>query len=185
MAVVGGIGVAAFAGSVEPGPENGSVAPTRLEVDLSEREMYLYHGGDLVNTYQVAVGEPEHPTPTGDFDIDRIEWNPDWVPPNSEWAEDEERKAPDDPENPMVGAKLFFKYPDYYIHGTNAEHTLGSAASHGCVRMDPERVKDLAKWVQEHAGEPRSDAWYADARRNDASTEVVSLPDAIPVEIHE
>ena len=128
-------------------------------IDISERGMYLYHEGKLVNTYTVAVGQPEFPTPKGEFEIDRIEWNPDWVPPNTKWAKDEERKDPNDADNPMVGAKLFFKYPDYYIHGTDATHTLGTAASHGCIRMKPAEVKDLGAWVQEHSGEKRSDAW--------------------------
>ena len=183
LMVAGGMGLGAWIGSAERSPIDRELAPTRLEVDLSERKMYLYHDERVVNSYDVAVGEPEHPTPSGNFQIDRIEWNPDWVPPNSEWAEDEERKEPDDPDNPMVGAKLFFKYPDYYIHGTNAQHTLGTAASHGCVRMDPERVKDLAEWVQNHGGKKRSDAWYEEAKQNDQDAEVISLPDAIPLEI--
>ena len=185
IALVGGLGMTAMAGLPERVLAAEALASTRLEVDLSEREMYLYHKGEIVNTYTVAVGQPEFPTPQGDFSINRIEWNPDWVPPNEGWAEDESKKDPNDPDNPMVGAKLFFEYPDYYIHGTDAPHTLGTAASHGCIRMDPDEVKDLARWVQEHAGAERSDSWYAEARQDDESQHVVKLPDAIPVEIHE
>lgn len=160
------------------------VASVRLEVDLSERTLSVYHGGELMNQFDVAVGEPEHPTPEGSFGIDRIIWNPDWVPPNVEWAEDETRTAPDDPDNPMVGAKLFFKYPDYYIHGTDAPHTLGSAASHGCIRMNPADVKNLGEFVQEHGGESRSDAWYERVQRNDHSKHEVTLPDPVSLKIH-
>ena len=161
-----------------------TASAVRLEVDLSERTLLVYHGGELMNTFDVAVGEPEHPTPTGDFSISRIIWNPAWVPPRSEWAKEESRAAPDDPDNPMVGAKLFFKYPDYYIHGTDAVETLGTAASHGCIRMNPADVESLGRFIQEHGGESRSDAWYERVQRDDESKHEVTLPDPVPIEIH-
>ena len=184
VALVGGLGTTAAVGLPERAPAEEALAPTRLEIDISEREMYLYHEGEIVNTYPVAVGQPEYPTPTGDFEIDRVEWNPDWIPPNTEWGNKREKKDPNDPDNPMVGAKLFFEYPDYYIHGTDATHTLGEAESHGCIRMDPQEVKDLAKWVQEHADEERSADWYEEARQNDETMHIVKLSDPVPVDIH-
>lgn len=184
-AVLGGLGLTAAAGLPASPPAESALAPTRLEVDLSERELYLYHGGERVNTYPVAIGEPDHPTPTGDFEIDRIVWNPAWVPPDTEWGRKRERQDPDDPDNPMVGAKLFFRYPDYYIHGTDAEHTLGEAESHGCVRMEPGEAMDLAKWVQEHGGEARSEAWFERVRADDGSKHEVALPDPVPIVIHD
>ena len=165
-------------------PGRGSTGPHAPGSGSLGARDYLYHEGKIVNTYPVAVGEPEYPTPKGDFSISRIEWNPDWVPPNTEWGNKREKTDPNDPDNPMVGAKLFFEYPDYYIHGTDATHTLGQAESHGCIRMDPDEVKDLAKWVQEHAGAERSESWYAEARQ-DETMHVVKLPNAIPVEIRE
>lgn len=182
--LAGSLGVTAMVGLPESPPAEEALAPTRLEVDISEREMYLYHDGEIVNTYAVAVGESDYPTPTGDFEINRIEWNPNWVPPNTEWGREREKKDPNDADNPMVGAKLFFQYPDYYIHGTDATHTLGEAESHGCIRMDPAEVLDLAKWVQEHAGENRSEAWFREARQDDESEHVVRLSSPVSVEIH-
>ena len=185
MVMVGGIGASAAAVYPREAPAETALAPTRLEVDISEREMYLWHEGEIVNTYPVAVGEPDYPTPKGDFSISRIEWNPDWVPPNTEWGNKREKQDPNDPDNPMMGAKLFFEYPDYYIHGTDATHTLGQAESHGCIRMDPDEVLDLAKWVQEHAGESRSTSWYQEARQDDETMHIVKLSDQIPIDIHE
>ena len=184
-ALIGGLGMTAMVGLPERAPASETLAPTRLEVDISEREMYLWHEGEIVHTYPVAVGEPDYPTPKGDFSISRIEWNPDWVPPNTEWGNKREKQDPNDPDNPMVGAKLFFEYPDYYIHGTDATHTLGQAESHGCIRMDPNEVLDLAKWVQEHASESRSESWYREARQDDETMHVVKLSDQIAIDIHE
>lgn len=186
MAMAAALGLsAAGAPAVGTGHLAEGVAPTRLVVDLSERTLYLYHDGEVVNTYRVAVGEPEHPTPRGSFRVDRVVWNPGWVPPNAEWAEDEEELAPDDSENPMVGAKLFFEYPDYYIHGTHDTHTLGGAASHGCIRMEPAEVERLAEWVQEHGGEPRGDAWFRRVGTDDGTSHTVTLPDPVRITIRE
>lgn len=185
VALAGALGLTAMVGLPERAPAaETALAPTRLEVDLSERELYLYHDGEIVNTYAVAVGEPEHPTPEGDFSISRVEWNPDWVPPNTEWGQEHEKQDPNDEKNPMLGAKLFFEYPDYYIHGTDATHTLGQAESHGCIRMDPADVKDLGEWVQEHAGAERGAEWYQEARQDDETMHVVDLPEEIAVVIH-
>jgi lipoprotein-anchoring transpeptidase ErfK/SrfK len=183
-ALLGGLGMTAMVGLPERAPASEARGPTRLEVDISERQMYLYHDGRIVNTYAIAVGESDHPTPRGDFAINRIEWNPNWVPPNTEWGREREKRDPNDPENPMVGAKLFFQYPDYYIHGTDATHTLGEAESHGCIRMDPDEVLDLARWVQEHAGEDRSESWFREARQDDESEHEVTLSDPVSIQIH-
>lgn len=155
----------------------------RLEVDVSERVLTVHGPDGAVRTYEVAVGEPDHPTPTGSFTIDRIVWNPGWVPPKAEWAEDEEEKAPNDPDNPMVGAKLFFKYPDYYVHGTHATETLGDAASHGCIRMRPADVIELARMVQTHGGAARDDAWFERVAADDGTDHEVRLPNPVPIEI--
>ena len=195
LAVVGALGFSAAAGlpegataaplrPVDVASPVEALSPIRLVVDISERKLYIYHGGELRNTLDVAVGEPEHRTPKGAFTINRIIWNPAWVPPpNAEWAEDETKKAPNDPENPMVGAKLFFEYPDYYIHGTDTLQTLGTAASHGCIRMNPVDVMNLAELVQEHGGKSRSDAWYERVQRDDSDKHKVTLSDPISVEI--
>ena len=160
-------------------------APLRLEVDLSERKLYVHHGSTTIDTFDVAIGQPGHRTPTGEYSIDRIIWNPRWVPPDSEWAKGEERKEPGDPANPMQGAKLFFRYPAYYIHGTNAPASIGEAASHGCIRMWPDEVERLARMVQQHGGEPRDDTWYEAMIRSDKNREAVRLSEPVPITIHQ
>jgi hypothetical protein len=88
-------------------------------------------------------------------------WNPSWrPPPNSSWAKGKTAKGPGEPGNPMKVVKIFFQEPDYYIHGTGDVESLGSAASHGCLRMDPEQVADLAKLIMEHGGQPREENWF-------------------------
>jgi lipoprotein-anchoring transpeptidase ErfK/SrfK len=121
-----------------------------MRVDLSERELHVIENGDVVRTYGVAVGTRKHPTPTGQFWTGRIEWNPRWVPPPTEWARRLRARDGGDPRNPMQGVKIYFKAPYYYIHGTNNPSSIGSAASHGCLRMRSKDAKALARRISKH-----------------------------------
>jgi len=59
----------------------------------------------------------------------------------------------------MRTVKIFFQEPDYYIHGTNATETLGEAASHGCLRMDPDDAAEVGLLVMENSGVIRDWDW--------------------------
>jgi len=136
-------------------------APLTLRASLSERMLYVQRGDTTLQTFSVAVGTDQYSTPLGAFRIKKIIWNPSWrPPPDSEWARGKAAKDPGDPRNPMKVVKIFFKEPDYYIHGTGDVESLGSAASHGCLRMDPEEVAALAKLIMEHGGQPREENWF-------------------------
>ena len=193
-AVFGVLAVAVFAGVAQSGilgdpvpaaPDSEVVAeaPVRLEVDLSERRLQLYRGDEVVESFAVAVGKSAHPTPKGDFGIRRIIWNPRWVPPKVPWAKGKTAKAPGDPENPMGRVKMFFKEPDYYIHGTNAEESLGSAASHGCIRMSNADIVRLAEVVMEGGGARRDPSWFERVKNFVTRSHEVRLEDAVPVTI--
>ena len=121
--------------------------PMRLKVDLSERCLYVIQGNEVVRTYGVAVGRRKYPTPTGSFWTGRIDWNPAWKPPNSPWARNKRPRRPGDPANPMQGVKIFFREPTFFIHGTNNPGSIGTASSHGCVRMTKGDAIDLAKRI--------------------------------------
>jgi murein L,D-transpeptidase YcbB/YkuD len=156
-----------------------------VEVDLSERRLVVHHGDGAPTIYEVAIGAHGHATPRGQFAMDSIVWNPGWVPPDSDWAKGARARRPGDPENPMQGAKIFFRKPYYYIHGTNDVESLGDAASHGCVRMNPEDVVVLARVIMEHAGEPRADSWFDWIKANADKSVSVSLPRPVRLNIHE
>jgi lipoprotein-anchoring transpeptidase ErfK/SrfK len=136
-------------------------APLEITANLSARMLVVRRGDSTLKTFAVAVGKERYPTPTGTFRINKMIWNPSWrPPPNSVWAKGKTAKGPGEPGNPMKVVKIFFKEPDYYIHGTGDVESLGSAASHGCLRMDPEEVAELAKLIMEHGGQPREENWF-------------------------
>jgi lipoprotein-anchoring transpeptidase ErfK/SrfK len=153
-----------------------------LRVDLSDRRLEAVVDGDVVETFDVSVGKDRNPTPEGDFAIRKVIWNPSWTPPDEKWARGKTEKAPGDPDNPMKRVKMFFKEPDYYIHGTGDEESLGKAESHGCIRMHPEDVTRLAQLVMEHGGKPMPEPWYRRLFRSRA-TKVVYLAAPVAVEI--
>ncbi len=157
-------------------------AELRLEVNLESRELVAFVDGDEYRRFPVAIGKEKYPTPTGTFKIRKVIWNPSWRPPDSKWARGKTAKPPGHPENPMKRVKMFFKEPDYYIHGTADDDSLGKAESHGCLRMSEEDVTELAKLVMEHGGKPMPEPWYRRIFRK-KTTKVVYLEAPVPVEI--
>lgn len=161
---------------------SGASAGLLLRVDLSDRRLDAVVNDEVVETFDVSVGKDDNPTPRGDFSIRKVIWNPSWTPPDAKWARGKTEKAPGDPDNPMKRVKMFFQEPDYYIHGTGDERSLGKAESHGCIRMHPEDVTRLAQLVMAHGGKPMPEPWYRRLFRTRA-TKVVYLETPVPVEI--
>lgn len=164
---------------------NGASDPAiSLHVNRAERTLTVSQNGVETETFKIAVGSDSHPTPPGQFFIEKIIWNPGWVPPNAEWSNEEEPKEPGDPENPMQAVKIYFNPPDYFIHGTNAPHSIGEAASHGCIRMEVNDALMLARMIQDLSGSGHDDDWYADVVGDPTRTTTVDLttPVAILIE---
>jgi lipoprotein-anchoring transpeptidase ErfK/SrfK len=158
-------------------------AALRLRIDISERKLHVEKNGESVATYGIAVGTGNHPTPQGSFSIRRMVWNPRWVPPDSEWARDEKPRGPGDPKNPMGRVKIFFREPTYYIHGTNAEGSIGRAASHGCVRMRNADAIELARTLIDQAGAPIEPGLIQRLINHVRQTREVRLSNVIPLQI--
>jgi lipoprotein-anchoring transpeptidase ErfK/SrfK len=122
---------------------------TVVTVSRAGRTIRVFEGAQVTKTYRAAVGEPNHPTPTGQFTVQSMQKNPTWNVPNSEWAGDLAGKTipGGSPDNPLVARWIGFN-GSVGFHGTKEAGSLGQAASHGCVRMDPSDVKDLYERVQ-------------------------------------
>ena len=131
-----------------------------LAASTKKNILELRVGGRTLRRYDVSVGKKAHPTPQGTFRVNHIVWNPGWVPPKVKWAKGEKAAAPGSEKNPMKVVKIFFKEPDYYIHGTGDEDNLGEAASHGCIRMSQRDAFALGRYLMDHGGAEKSDEWY-------------------------
>jgi len=175
-----------WAPGADPVASTPAEANIRLEADLSDRTLRVLRGdGSVLRSYPITVGKDGHRTPTGSFSIRRIIWNPRWVPPNSEWARNERPREPGDPGNPMGRAKIFFRSPTYYIHGTNDEASLGRAASHGCIRMKNADVMELARLLMENGGASRPESWFQRVISRIRTSEEVHLTRPVSLVIRE
>jgi lipoprotein-anchoring transpeptidase ErfK/SrfK len=123
-------------------PEDNTI---RLVLRLQERQLYVYQGEEAIATYPVAVGRPDTPTPTGEFQIFEMLENPAWKNPRT--GEIEPPGA-----NGSLGTRWmgFVNMPNGVIgfHGTPNRASIGSAASHGCVRMRNEDAEALFRQIE-------------------------------------
>jgi lipoprotein-anchoring transpeptidase ErfK/SrfK len=157
----------------------------RFVVDISERELRVLNGDRLVRTHPVAVGTQEWPTPTGSWEFHRVDINPEWIPPtNEEWAKEETRKAPGDPENPMGRARLVYRMPNT-VHGTNDVESLGKASSHGSIRVANEVAIALAEMLLKAGGAWAGPQWFGQMTENRTTEYQIDLANTIPIRVQE
>jgi len=152
--------------------------PLTMASSTEKKILVVRIGPYDVKKYDVAVGTKAHPTPTGRFVVRHMIWNPGWAPPNARWARGKQATAPGNPKNPMRAVKIFFNEPDYYIHGTNKEDSIGYAASHGCIRMTEADATDLGRYLIAHTGLEKDDNWFISAFSSDKPTDV-QLPHGV------
>ncbi len=114
-------------------------------VSLAQCKIRLYDGAKLVKTYPCAPGRPAFPTPTGDFVVDTKLANAPWINPGSAWAAGMPQSIPPGPYNPMGVRKIGINYSGVFMHGIPPSEfsSIGTHASHGCMRMMPSDVADL------------------------------------------
>jgi hypothetical protein len=122
-----------------------------LAVSRSKKELRYFVEEKLVKTYIVAIGRIGFETPAGLYEIQSKAVNPAWYVPKEEWAGDLAGKIipPGDPENPLKARWMGF-WDGAGIHGTAESSSIGSAASHGCIRMRVPDVIDLYERVPLH-----------------------------------
>ena len=116
--------------------------PAILFVDRASFTLTLYKNLKRTKTYGIAVGQVGLETPAGLYHIQNKAVDPAWTMPNSDWVAPEDRGKivpGGTPENPLK-ARWLGIFAGAGIHGTDAVDSIGSAASHGCVRM---RIPDV------------------------------------------
>ncbi|HKF81946.1 MAG TPA: L,D-transpeptidase/peptidoglycan binding protein [Solirubrobacterales bacterium] len=122
--------------------------PSYLTLDRSTFTLRLWKHLKLAKTYTVAVGMEGLETPEGLYAIQEKEENPVWHVPLSDWAGSlAGQTIPPGPSNP-IKARWMGIYEGAGIHGTEETYSLGSAASHGCVRMAIPDVEELYDEVE-------------------------------------
>jgi hypothetical protein len=122
--------------------------PSYLTLDRANFTLRLFKDLELTKTYTVAVGQEGLETPEGTYEIQAMEEEPTWYVPESDWAGDLAGQViPPGPDNP-IKARWMAIFEGAGIHGTEETASLGSAASHGCVRMSIPDVEELYSQVE-------------------------------------
>jgi lipoprotein-anchoring transpeptidase ErfK/SrfK len=125
--------------------ELASQYPVVVTVNRSSYELRLWKNLQLVKTYPIAVGQVGLETPAGLYHVQNKAVDPAWTMPNSDWVAPADRGKVipgGSPENPLK-ARWLGIYAGAGIHGTDDIASLGTAASHGCIRMAIPDVVEL------------------------------------------
>jgi hypothetical protein len=117
---------------------------TLLTVDRAHFTLRIFKNLKLAKSYRIALGQVGLETPAGLYRVQNKAVNPAWNVPNSAWAGDLAGTVVPGgtPQNPLK-ARWLGIYDGVGIHGTDARYSIGTNASHGCIRMLVEDVIDL------------------------------------------
>lgn len=120
-----------------------------IMVDRSERMLYLYNQGKVVAKYRVAIGMRGYTTPLGTYTIGAKRSKPSWGNPGSKWARNMPRIIKPGPNNPLglraMNLNKGSRDTGLRIHGTANTRSLGTASSHGCIRVANKNIVKLFK----------------------------------------
>lgn len=117
---------------------------SKIVIDLSDRQLTVYRRGEQMGSFPVAIGRPGLETPTGYYFVNQKLRPPSPGGPYGVLAIGISAFQPKLAHWPLGGPVA--------IHGTNEDHLIGKAVSHGCVRMHNKDVLAVDRWVP--AGSP-------------------------------
>ncbi len=118
--------------------------PTVLTVSKSEFKVRIFKNLKFSKSYGVATGQPAYPTPSGLFSVQNKQVNPTWSVPNSPWAGELQGTTVEggSAANPLK-ARWIGIVNGVGFHGTGEDASIGTRASHGCLRMHVSDVIDM------------------------------------------
>jgi hypothetical protein len=108
-------------------------------ISKSENALYVFEGGKITRIWPCATGKAETPTPVGRYKVTVTLEKPTWY-----WKG---QAIPPGPDNGLGDWFIGINKKGYGIHGTNEPPSIGTAVSHGCVRLYNEDAGALVKMV--------------------------------------
>ncbi|MHC5937879.1 L,D-transpeptidase [Nostoc sp.] len=117
---------------------------TQVVVVLSDRRTYVYAGDEVIASYPIAVGKKGWETPTGSFQVIHMRHYPIWRHPITGKVFQAGTDSP-------LGDRWIGFWSDgrneIGFHGTPDVDLVGTAVSHGCLRMRNSDVRLLYEQV--------------------------------------
>jgi len=122
--------------------------PRLIVVDRSSFTLRYFRNLKLAKTYTIAIGAVGFDTPVGMYHVQNKAIDPAWTVPNKPWAGKLAGQViPGGTAQNPLKARWMGIYDGAGIHGTDQTGSLGSAASHGCIRMAVPDVVELYERV--------------------------------------
>ncbi len=115
-------------------------ASRRIVVSIPDRRLAVLENDAVLRLFDVAVGSPTSPSPTGTFTIVNRIAHPTYYAPG--------KVVPPSDTNPLGTRWLGLSIKSFGIHGTDVPGSIGHAQSHGCIRLrnrDVERLFDMVR----------------------------------------
>jgi hypothetical protein len=112
----------------------------KVVVSVPHRKLALVEDGKVKKVFPVAVGAENTPSPTGSFEVKTLVVRPTYYHPG--------KVIPAGADNPLGTRWIGLSTKGYGIHGTNVENSIGTAASHGCIRMHRKDLEELFSSMQ-------------------------------------
>ena len=132
-------------------PEKPEFATRRIIVTRKDTVLDLYDGDALIASVPIAPGSSAHPTPAGKWRVlgvasmPTFRWDKGVL--NRGVRTDNFYMLPCGPNNPVGVAWIGISKPGIGIHGTNNPNSIGSFASHGCMRTANWDISRLAHMI--------------------------------------
>ena len=118
--------------------------PHYITIDRSGYRLRYYRNLELARSYTIAVGQAGLETPAGLHSIQNKAVDPAWHVPKRKWAGSLAGKTiPGGRPNNPLKSRWMGIFDGAGIHGTDEVSSLGTSASHGCIRMSIPEVKEL------------------------------------------
>ena len=160
---------------------------TRIVVNIPAFRMDVFADGSLVKSYKVGIGYPQFPLPQGLRKAETIIFNPTWTPPDSPWVNTMNVTpgaviGAGSKQNPLGPIKVPIGSPSL-IHGGKPLAKIGTFASHGCVGMTNDQVKDFAKILAQAAHADLTEETMSAYLKTRTKTRTVKLGQLVPVEL--
>jgi hypothetical protein len=156
-------------GKIETAELQAGQPDIKLTINVPSFRLTLWQNGKEVKSYYVGIGRREFPLVIGDRSSSQVIWNPDWIPPNSDWVHamkgvraGEVIKASDS-RNPVGRVKIPLG-DGYLIHQAHPGDP-GRLVSHGCIRLPLPYLYELADSLVEALDLPVSEKQIARAKK--------------------
>src|SRR5947208_9251012 len=162
---------------------NAVPSDTRIVVNIPAFRMDVFREGTLLKSYKIGIGYQLFPLPTGFRKAETIIFNPTWTQPNESWASDPGLVVPaGDKGNPLGPIKIPIGGANL-IHGGKPLAKIGTFASHGCVGLTNEQVKDFAKILAQASHTDLTEETMSAYLKKRTKTRTVKLDHLVPVEL--